>query len=66
MPEVPSVTLAELSVQVRPEEGDTAAASVTVPVKPRAGAIVIVELPIVPASTVTEVGLAVTVKSFTV
>ena len=50
-------------VQVSPVAGEIVAASVTVPVKPLTGATVIVDVPAAFASTVTVVGLAVTVKS---
>ena len=52
-------------VQVKPA-GDTELVSATVPVKPWTGATVIVEVAAVPTVVVTAVGLAVTVKSFTV
>jgi len=52
-------------VHVRPA-GDTAEVSVTVPVNPFTGATVIVEVALEPATAVTLVGLAVTVKSVTV
>jgi len=51
-----------IRVQVNPA-GDTELVSATVPVKPFTGATVIVEVAAVPAGVVTEVGLAVTVKS---
>ena len=54
-----------MRVQVNPA-GDTELVRATVPVNPWTGATVIVEVPAVPAGVVTEVGLAVTVKSFTV
>lgn len=61
--EVPEpVTLVGLRVQARPA-GETAAVSETVPVKPLTGAIVIVEVPVAPAFTVTLFGDAVIVKS---
>ncbi len=46
--------------------GDTELVNATVPVNPWSGATVIVEVAAVPAVVLTEVGLAVTVKSFTV
>ena len=49
-------------VQVRPA-GETVEVRATVPVNPLTGATVIVEVAAVPAVVVTEVGLAVTVKS---
>ncbi len=51
-------------VHVRPA-GETDEASATVPVNPLTGATVIVEVAAVPATVVTAVGLAVTVKSVT-
>ncbi len=67
--EIPRVTLVGLTAQVRPIDGDTAAASDTVPVKPCSAGravTVIVEVPAVPALTVALVGLAATMKSWTV
>ena len=55
-----------LRVQVRPVEGETVLVRVTVPVNPLIGAIVMVEVPAWPASTVAEVGLAEIEKSGTV
>ena len=46
--------------------GETVDVRAAVPVKPFTGATVIVEVATVPAVVVTEVGLAVTVKSVTV
>ena len=66
VPEVPRVTLVGVRVQARPVAGETAAVKLTVPVKPWTEPTVIVEVPEAPASTVTLVGLAVTVKSWTV
>jgi len=63
VPEVPRVTLAGLSVQVNPVEGDTDDVRVTVPVNELIEVTVIVEVPAVPALTATLVGLAVTEKS---
>ena len=57
--------LVGLSVQVRPA-GETAEVRATVPVNPWTGATVIVEVAVAPDTTVALVGLAVTVKSFTV
>ena len=51
-------------MHVRPA-GETDEASATVPVNPLTGATVIVEVAAVPATVVTAVGLAVTVKSVT-
>jgi hypothetical protein len=60
------VILAGESVHVRPVAGDTELVNVTVPVNPWSGATVMVEVEAVPAVVVTEVGLAVTLKSLTV
>jgi hypothetical protein len=57
--------LVGVRVQVRPA-GETAEVRATVPVNPLTGATVIVEVAAVPAVVVTDVGLAVTVKSVTV
>jgi hypothetical protein len=62
--ETPSVMLDGVRVHVRPPVVVTV--SVTVPVKPCRGATVIVDVAAAPAFVVTDVGLAVTVKSFTV
>jgi hypothetical protein len=56
--------LVGVRVQVNPT-GLTLDVSATVPVKPLTGATVIVEVAAVPALVVTDVGLAVTVKSVT-
>jgi hypothetical protein len=60
------VILAGVRVQVNPVAGDIVEVRATVPVKPCRGVTVIVEVPEAPANAVTEVGLAVTVKSLTV
>lgn len=65
VPEVPSVTLVRVSVQVKPAEGDTDSARVTVPVNELIEVTVIVEVPAVPAIAGTEIGLAMTEKSGT-
>ena len=52
-------------VQVRPA-GETELVSATVPVKPLTGATVMVEVAAAPTLMVAVVGLAATVKSFTV
>jgi hypothetical protein len=57
--------LVGLRVQVSPA-GDTADVRATVPVNPWTGATVMVDVADAPATTVALVGLAVTVKSFTV
>jgi hypothetical protein len=54
------------SVQVRPVDGETTAVSDTVPVKPLKPDAVIVEVPEEPEGTLTLVGLAATLKSWTV
>jgi hypothetical protein len=58
--------LAGVRVQVRPVAGAIEDVRATVPVNPLTGATVIVEVPAVPALTVTLVGEAATVKSWTV
>ncbi len=58
--------LVGVRVQVRPVVGETVAVRATVPVNPWTGATVMVEVPAVPALTVTLVGEAVTVKSLIV
>jgi hypothetical protein len=64
--EVPEPLVIELAVIVQTRLVEfVVTASVTVPVKPFTGATVIVELAVTPALTVTLVGLAVTVKSWT-
>jgi hypothetical protein len=57
--------LVGVRVQVRPA-GETDEVRATVPVNPWTGATVIVDVALAPATTVALVGLAVTVKSFTV
>jgi hypothetical protein len=66
VPDVPRATLVGDNVHDRPEEGETVAVKLTIPVKPSSGATVTIEVPATPASTVTLVGLPVTVKSLTV
>jgi hypothetical protein len=61
-----SVMLARDSVQVRPVEGEIVSDNVTVPVNPLRPLTVIVEVPAWPFLTFRVVGLAVTVKSWTV
>jgi len=62
--EVPDpVTLVGVRVHVRPVEGATVAARLTVPLKPFRAVTVIVEVPEAPARIVTVVGLAAMVKS---
>jgi len=53
-------------VQVRPVAGETLADSETIPLKPFSPVIVIVEVPAAPVFTLTDVGLAAIVKSWTV
>jgi hypothetical protein len=60
------VTLVGDRVQVRPVAGETVADSDTTPLNPCRPVIVIVEVPVWPARTVTLVGLADIVKSCTV
>jgi hypothetical protein len=60
----PALTLVEVRVHDRLVEL-VVTARVTVPAKPFTGATVIVEVPATPALTVTLVGLAVIVKSWT-
>jgi hypothetical protein len=65
--EVPEpVTLVGVRVQVKPVAGDTVAVRLTTPLKPWSAVTVIVDVPAVPAITVTLVGLAAMVKSCTV
>ena len=59
----PPVILVEDRVQTSPVDGDTVSASPTVPVKPLTGDTVMVEVPAVPTTAVTLVGLALIVKS---
>lgn len=66
VPEVPSVTLEGVNVQVSPVAGETVSVRVTDPVKPWRDVTVMVEVPEVPAGIVTLVGLAETVKSWIV
>lgn len=61
--EAPRVTLAGVSVHVRPVEGEDDEARLTDPVKLLTGAIVIVEVAGLPALALTELGLADMVKS---
>ena len=63
--DTPRTMLAGVRVQVNPA-GDTVEVRATVPVKPFTGATVIVDVAAVPTLTATVVGLAVTVKSWTV
>ncbi len=62
--DAPRVTLAGVSVHVRPVEGEDDEARLTVPVKLLTGAIVIVEVVGLPALALAEVGLADTLKSW--
>lgn len=64
--EIPRITPVGVSVQVRPLEGEIDVVRTTEPVKPSRLFAVIVELPSVLASIVTLVGVAETVKSWTV
>ena len=63
--EAPRTMLVGERVHVKPA-GDTELVRATVPVNPWRGATVIVEVAAVPTVVVTDVGLAVTLKSFTV
>jgi len=60
------VTLVGVSVHVRPVAGLMLEVRLTAPLKLWSAVIVIVEVPAVPALTVTVVGLAAIVKSWTV
>ena len=60
------MTLVGLSVQVSPAEGDDPEVKPTIPVNPLMGAIVIVEVAEDTALAFALVGLAVTLKSWTV
>jgi hypothetical protein len=57
------VTLVGVSVQVNPVAGLMPEAKLTTPLKPCSAVIVTVEIPAVPALTVSVVGLATIVKS---
>jgi hypothetical protein len=61
-----SVTLVGDRVQVRPVEGETAAVRLTVPVNPLRLVTVIADVPVPPEGKPVVVGLAATVKSWTV
>jgi hypothetical protein len=63
---LPSVILVDDRVQVRPVDGEMAAVRVTVPVNPLRLVTVIPEFPVPPEGKLRVVGLAVTVKSWTV
>ena len=65
VPEVPRTTLVGLKEQLRPVVGDMVRDRATEPVKPFSETTVIVEVAVDPAFTVTLVGLAVTLKSWT-
>ena len=60
------MTLIGVSVHVRPVAGETAAARLTTPLNPCRPVTVMVDVAAVPALTVTVVGLAAIVKSWTV
>ena len=66
VPEVPRETVFWLKAQLRPFAGEAVAVKPTVPANPFKLATVIVELPRAPASVVTDIVLADTVKSCTV
>jgi hypothetical protein len=61
--DAPRTILAGVRVHVKPVDGEIELVSATVPVNPLTGATVIVEVAAVPATVVTVVGAAVTVKS---
>ncbi len=61
----PRAMLVEDNVQVRPDDGDTVSDSATVPVNPLRPVTVMVEVPTAPVLTVRLLGLAATVKSWT-
>jgi len=62
--DVPDPTkLAGVTVQLRPVEGETLSARLTVPLKPLIGVTVMVEVPEAPTKRLTEVGLEDIVKS---
>ena len=66
VPPPPSVILVDDRVQVRPVDGEVAAVRVTVPANPLRLATVMPEFPDPPEGKLRVVGLAVTVKSWTV
>lgn len=61
-----SVTLVGDRVQLSPVDGETAAVRLTVPTNPLRLVTVIADVPVPPEGKLTVVGLAVTVKSWTV
>lgn len=61
--EVPRVTLVGVRVHASPVDGETPAVRATVPVKLLTDVTVMVDVPLAPATTLTVVGLAATVKS---
>lgn len=65
IPETPKVTIGTSSLQARPVVGETPRAKPTEPVKPLTGLTDIEDVIGLPASTVTDVGLADRVKSRT-
>ena len=66
VPEAPKLIEVAENEQLNPDDGEVEFVRATVPVKPFTDVTLIVELPIAPAKTVTLVGLAATVKSWTV
>jgi len=66
VPEVPRVAPVGDRVQAKPVEGETVSVRATVPAKLWTDVTVILEVPEIPARSVTLVGLADTVKSWTV
>ena len=63
LPEFPNVTLAGDSVHVIPADGETPLVSEMVPVNPRVAVTITVEVPLVPAFTMTLDGLTPSAKS---
>ncbi len=61
----PPMTVSGVTVQVRPLLGETVVVRLTEPVNPLTGATVMVEVPDTPEFTLTVVGVAVIVKSWT-
>lgn len=66
MPDAPRTMLDGLTVHVRPLEDETLLARATVPAKPSSDVTTKVDVPVAPELTVTLVGLATRVKSWTV
>jgi len=66
VPEAPKLIEVAENEQLNPDDGEVEFVRATVPAKPFTDVTLIVELPTAPAKTVTLVGLAATVKSWTV